>query len=133
MRTLLRVMLTCAALDFSAAEVSAQNRFDVGFMLGSTRATDEGTVLQFDRGTTYQATFAWRVGGTGATSLSIEVPFIASPAFTVTTPGASLPLEYASLYLTPGVRVTFLPEHPGLGLWRRRWRLRAIYGVDVES
>jgi hypothetical protein len=112
MRTLLRVMLTCAALDFSAAEVSAQNRFDVGFMLGSTRATDEGTVLQFDRGTTYQATFAWRVGGTGATSLSIEVPFIASPAFTVTTPGASLPLEYASLYLTPGVRVTFLQNTP---------------------
>jgi hypothetical protein len=45
-------------------------------------------------------------------SLSIEVPFIASPAFTVTTPGPSLPLEYASLYLTPGVRATILPSRP---------------------
>lgn len=112
MRMPLSVVLICAALDFSAAQASAQSRSDVGLLLGSTGATDEGAVLQFDRGTTYQATFAWRVWGTDASSLSIEVPFIASPAFTVTTPGASLPLEYASLYLTPGLRVTLLPRAP---------------------
>jgi hypothetical protein len=99
-------------LCLSAADASAQSRFDVGLLLGSTRATDEGTVLQFDRGTTYQATFAWRVWTTTAATVSIEVPFIASPAFTVVTPGASLPLEYASLYLTPGARVTLLPRAP---------------------
>ena len=94
----------------SAAEASAQTRFDVGLLLGSTSVTNEGTVLQFDRGTTYQATFGWRVCRAGPADLSVEVPFIASPAFIVSTPGASLPLEYASLYLTPGVRITFAPD-----------------------
>lgn len=110
MRMKLFVVLAWAVFGLGVVEASAQNRFDVGLLLGSTNATDEGGVLQFDRGTTYQATFAWRLWRTDATNLSIEVPFIASPAFTVVTPGASLPLEYASLYLTPGVRVTVLPS-----------------------
>src|SRR6266705_3377357 len=104
------VAVAGVVIGVGRAETAAQSRFDVGLLLGSTRATDEGAVLQFDRGTTYQATFAWRVWRTDAANLSIEVPFMASPAFTVVTPGASLPLEYASLYLTPGVRVTFLPS-----------------------
>jgi len=99
-------------LSLSAVEVSAQSRFDVGLLLGSTNTTNEGSALQFDRGTTYQATFAWRALRTDEVNLSVEVPFVASPAFTVTTPGPSLPLEYASLYLTPGVRVTFVPSGP---------------------
>ena len=47
-----------------------------------------------------------------AAKLSLELPFIASPAFTVLTPGDALPLEYASLYLTPAARVTFWPRAP---------------------
>ena len=91
-------------------------RFDVGLLLGSTRATDEGTVLTFDRATTYQATFAWDVVRGDSAKLSIELPFIASPAFTVLTPGNTLPLEYASLYLTPAARVTLLPKAP-VSVW----------------
>jgi hypothetical protein len=99
-------------LGVGASDAAAQSRFDVGLLLGSTRATDEGAVLQFDRGTTYQATFAWRIWSSRAIGLSVEVPFIASPAFTVITPDASLPLEYASLYLTPGLRLTVVPDAP---------------------
>lgn len=99
-------------LSLPTVEAAAQSRSDVGLLLGSTNATNEGSALQFDRATTYQATFAWRVWRADGMNLSIEVPFIASPAFTVTTPGRSLPLEYASLYLTPGVRVTFVPRSP---------------------
>lgn len=112
MRVKLIVVLSWAVFRLGVVEASAQSRFNVGLLLGSTSVTDEGAVLQFDRGTTYQSTFAWRVWRTESASLSVEVPFIASPAFTVVTPGASLPLEYASLYLTPGVRVTFLPSAP---------------------
>lgn len=101
-----------AVLALQAVDASAQSRFDVGLLLGSTRATNEGQVLEFDRGTTYQAAFAWRVWRGDEVSVSVEVPFIASPAFTVTSAGRSLPLEYASLYLTPGVRVTFAPRAP---------------------
>ena len=112
MRTRIAVVVVGAVLAVENVEAAAQSRFDVGLLLGSTNATDEGTVLQFDRGTTYQATFAWRLWGTDTAQLSLEVPFIASPAFTLVPPRAALPLEYASLYLTPGVRVTFLPKAP---------------------
>jgi opacity protein-like surface antigen len=112
MPRLVAAAATCAVLAFSCARASAQSRFDVGLLLGSTRATDEGQVLRFDRGTTYQATVAWRVWQRSGAMVSVEVPFIASPAFTIVPPSAALPLEYASLYLTPGVRVTAMPSKP---------------------
>src|SRR5712691_12803546 len=101
-----------AVIAIGSVDAAAQGRFEVGLLLGSSQATDEGTVLQFDRGRTYQATFAWRLWSTETAQLSVAVPFTASPAFTIVPPGAALPLEYASLYLTPGVRVTFLPKAP---------------------
>jgi len=103
-RLISMLLLLCGC----AARAAADTRFDVGLLLGSTMATNEAAVLQFDRGTTYQATFGWDVWQRGPVRLSVDVPFIASPAFTVTTAGGSLPLEYASLYLTPGIRVTAL-------------------------
>ena len=88
-------------------------RMDLGLMLGSTNATDASTALRFDRGLTYQATFAWRVWSSDdRVSLSIEVPFLASPAFGVISADGSLPKEYASLYLTPGVRLTLPVRGP---------------------
>jgi len=104
------VLATLLTVTVGRAPARAQARADVGLLLGSTKATNEGCVLQFDRGTTYEATFARRVWRSDHAGLSIEVPFIASPAFSVITPGVSLPLEYASLYLTPGVRLTVVPN-----------------------
>jgi hypothetical protein len=98
------------AVALASARVAGQTRVDVGLLLGSTQATGEGQVLQFKRATTYQATLGWRVWQGNNVAISAEVPFIASPAFDVSTPGPALPKEYASLYLTPGVRVTLLPR-----------------------
>jgi len=107
---------TCAAvaiaLTVGMGHAAAQTRYDVGLLLGSTRTSDEGATLAFDRATTYQATFAWRVWDGAKAAVSLEVPFLASPAFTVATAGGLLPKEYAALYLTPGVRVTLLPKGP---------------------
>ena len=97
--------LVMVGLLQSPQAARAGDRIDVGLLLGTTSTTDEGAVLQFHRERTFQATFAWRVWSGPRVGVAIEVPFLASPAFEVTTPGASLPLEYASLYLTPGVRV----------------------------
>ena len=107
----MRAVFVVVLLVGWSAPVGAQSRVDVGMLLGSTKASDEGSALQFDRGTTYQATFAWRVWQNDAVAVAIEVPFLASPKFEVTTPGRSLPKEYASLYLTPGVRVVAFPGH----------------------
>jgi hypothetical protein len=112
MRTRMAVVVIAVVVALGNVKAAAQSRFDVGLLLGSTNATDEGAVLQFDRGTTYQVTFAWLVRRTGGAQLSVEVPFIASPAFTVVPPRAAVPLEYASLYLTPGLRVTVLLKAP---------------------
>jgi len=112
----MRLMTMCSAiaiaLTVGVGQAVAQTRYDVGLLLGATRTRDEGTALAFDRATTYQATFAWRVWEGSKAAVSLEVPFLASPAFTVATAGASLPKEYAALYLTPGVRLTFLPNGP---------------------
>jgi opacity protein-like surface antigen len=101
-----RCLWAFVGLVLTAGAARADDRVDVGLLLGSTRTTDEGAALQFGRGLTYQATFGWRLWRNDRLGVSIEVPFLASPAFEVTTPGNSLPKEYASLYLTPGVRVT---------------------------
>ena len=106
----MRSIVVLLLLSAWSTPAVAQTRVDIGLLLGSTSASDEGFFLQFARATTYQATFAWRVWQNDAVGVSIEVPFIASPAFDVTTAGRSLPKEYASLYLTPGVRVTLLPR-----------------------
>jgi len=89
---------------------SADERIDVGLLLGWTNASNEPAVLHFDRGQTYQATVAWRFWTHERVYLSMEVPFLASPSFAVTVASGPLPKEYASLYLTPSVRVT-LPVH----------------------
>ena len=100
------------AFTVGTGQTLAQNRYDVGLLLGATKTSDEASVLEFDKGTTYQATFAWRISTGSRMAVSIEVPFIASPAFTVVTPGGLLPKEYAALYLTPGVRLAVLPTGP---------------------
>ena len=79
------------ALTVGGGHAVAQTRYDVGLLLGATRTSDEGTALAFDRATTYQATFAWRAWQGSKAVVSVEVPFLASPAFTVATAGGALP------------------------------------------
>jgi len=109
----MRLMTMCSAIVIAwtvgAEQAVAQTRYDLGLLLGATRTSDEGTVLAFDRATTYQVTFAWRAWEGSKTAVSVEVPFLASPAFKVATAGGSLPKEYAALYLTPGLRLTIYP------------------------
>jgi hypothetical protein len=55
----------CSAMVIAFAvgvgQAVAQTRYDVGLLLGATRTSDEGAALAFDRATTYQAAFAWRL------------------------------------------------------------------------
>lgn len=95
-----------------AVPAAAQDRFDVGLLIGPTFATQETPALEFGRGTTYEVTFGWHVWRRGETRLTIELPFVASPAFTTRTTGAALPKEYATAFLTPSIRATWLTDHP---------------------
>ena len=79
------------ALTVSTEPALAQTRYDLGLLLGATQTSDEGAALAFDLATTYQATSAWRAWEGSNAAVSLEVPFLASPAFTVATAGGSLP------------------------------------------
>ena len=103
LRTVAALWLTAALWSTPAL---AQHRFDVGLLGGWASATREGAVLEFDQSTTYQATLGWPVRRSGKVTLSIELPLFATPALGVKTPGSALPKEYASLFLTPGLRVS---------------------------
>jgi len=74
MRVTITAAVVSAMLGIAAMDASAQTRFNVGLLLGSTTATDEGSVSQFDRDTTYQATAAWPVWRTAAANVSISGP-----------------------------------------------------------
>jgi len=81
-----------ASLALTAGTAWSADRVDVGLLLGSTRATDENGALQFSRALTYQATFAWHIWSADRASVSVEVRFLASPAFDITTTGSALAL-----------------------------------------
>ena len=88
---------------------SAQSVTDVGLLGGWTKPGAEGSVMQFNFGTTYEVSFARRIWSSARIDLAIEVPFLATNSISVKTPGASLPREYAVLSITPGIRVMVGP------------------------
>lgn len=111
MRTPL-VTAACLALSLWSVPASAQSRYDLGLLGGWTKASDEGSVLQFNFGTTYEVSFATRIWASDRLDVAIEVPFLATNSISIKTPGAALPREYAVFSLTPGVRLMFQPRRP---------------------
>jgi hypothetical protein len=110
MRTV--ILSLAAVLGLSSSTASAEDRFEAALLIGPTFATQDTPALEFGRGTTYQVTFGWHLWQLGRTRVSLEVPLIASPAFTTRTPGAALPKEYATAFLTPSARFAFLVDRP---------------------
>jgi hypothetical protein len=88
----------------------AQSPADIGLLGGWTKPSDEGSVLQFNFGTAYEASFAKRILASDRIDVAVEVPFVAANSLSIKTPGASLPREYAALFLTPGIRLMFAPR-----------------------
>lgn len=109
MRTTLMAVVWLA-MTVWVSPVFAQGRTDIGVLGGWTKPSAEGSVLQFNFGTTYEVSAARRIWSNDRVELAIEVPFLAANSLSVKTAGASLPREYAGLSLTPGVRVMFAPR-----------------------
>jgi hypothetical protein len=101
---------TCLIGVLSSRPCFAQSRADIGLLGGWTKPSDAGSVLQFNFGTVYEASFAKRILATDRVDVAVEVPFFAANSLTIKTPGAALPREYAALFLTPGVRLMVAPR-----------------------
>jgi hypothetical protein len=87
---------------------------EVGLLLGGI-VTSEPSVasgdLQVDTGLSFQATYARRLGGNASAAWYLEFPFVATPSTEInSTTLGQVPTNYASLFITPAIRVKFAPE-----------------------
>src|SRR5262245_49103931 len=92
-RTRSALAATCLFLARWSSRSFAQGRADIALLGGWTKASDEGSVLQFNFGTVYEVSFAKRVLSSGGIDVAIEVPFLAANSLSIRTPGAALPRE----------------------------------------
>jgi opacity protein-like surface antigen len=95
---------------FALAAPAWAQKHELAFTLGST-ANDLKTALNVrtTSGRALQMNYGYRLAGNDAVALSLELHFLANPQRQVS--GASfLTKDFASLYLTPGIRVKLNPN-----------------------
>jgi hypothetical protein len=111
---LLAVSLTVVA---PAARAQDDQANEVGLLLGAVMTPElalsnpPGTA-DFAAGLTFQATYARRLARLPLAQLSLEIPLLAAPSVDTRSTNVDLPSEYASLFITPGLRVKFAPAAP---------------------
>lgn len=86
-----------------------QERHEIGLTLGAVTGPDRGS-LKLSRGTALQANYGFRLVGSETAALFLEVHFLANPQRTITSTDTRVTRDVASLYLTPGLRLKFLPQ-----------------------
>ena len=90
-----------------AAQAFAQ-KHELGFTIGRLIENDRGLVRS-QSGTALQFNYGYRFWTNSSVALSGEVHMLASPLRDVSG-GSGATRDYASLYLTPGIRVKLNPE-----------------------
>lgn len=105
-RTLIIALLLATLPGTSAL---AQSKNEVGLLLGGNIVPTSTTNFNIHSGLAYQATYAHRFTGSRPVGWGFEVPFVALPSQDVQSPSPSSPRNYASIFITPGIRVTFVP------------------------
>lgn len=121
-RLLSGVFLFCLAGVIAVGQEIKKN--EIGLLLGgqlapnqtisSTAVPDRNIDIGSD--IAFQATYARHLVGNGATALYLEIPLVASPRQELRSGTGTLPDHYASLYITPGLRVKFRTDS-GVAPW----------------
>lgn len=99
---------------FSGVSASAQ-KHEVGLLIGGMSTGDKDFNLpspgQFRIGTglTYQANYARRLVDAKLAALYVEFPLAATPSTEINSSNVFAPRNYASLFITPGLKVKLLP------------------------
>ena len=119
--------LGAVVLLFTLATVTvaaAQSKNELGLLLGATIVPDQNlqpnifsaSNIRFNKGTTYQATYARRLFGAGIAGLQFELPFLGVPNADVRSNNPLVPTALASLFITPALRLKVLPD-AGISPW----------------
>jgi opacity protein-like surface antigen len=103
----MKIVCLFAAM-LTAASLGAQSRHEVGLTLGRISGPDRG-VVSLGGGTALQANYGVRLAGGEKAALLGEVHFLANPQRVIASANRAATRDVASLYVTPGVRVKFLP------------------------
>ena len=82
---------------------------EVGLLLGGSIVPTSTTGFNISSGLAFQATYAHRFTGNRPVGWGFEVPFVALPSQDVQSRSPNSPRNYASIFITPGIRVTFVP------------------------
>jgi opacity protein-like surface antigen len=113
LRNILFTMLLLCGASLAAQET---RKNELGLLLGATvtpgRTITPAVVdpnINIGTGLTFQATYARRVTNGRTAALYLEVPFVAMPNAYVRSGTNAVPEAYASLFVTPGLRVRFAP------------------------
>jgi hypothetical protein len=107
----------CCALLTASAGFSQQSgwtpKHEIGLTLGGFLTTDRKASsgqLTLGTGTDFQANYGYKLAEGAKAALYGEVHFLANPQRLVTSTDQSLTRDVATIYVTPGVRVKFLPR-----------------------
>ncbi|HLG15116.1 MAG TPA: hypothetical protein VJH03_11525 [Blastocatellia bacterium] len=106
-----------SALLFSPNPAVAQ-KYEIAFSLGAMTAGDRDFKLpgpgavRIGTGLTYQANYAQWLVNAKAAALYFEVPLAATPNTKIKSSSLFSPRDYASLFITPGLKLKLLPAGP---------------------
>jgi hypothetical protein len=110
------VLIMTFAIAASIAHAQETRANEVGLLLGGavtpslTITSAGGGSIQFGSGLTFQATYARHLANLPMARLSLEVPLLAAPSVKTNSTNGRIPSEFASLFITPGLRVALAPE-----------------------
>jgi opacity protein-like surface antigen len=99
-------LLLLTVLAFPAA---AQQQ-ELGLTLGQFTRQDRTSSLSLDGGMALQANYGYGLFSNGAVSVLGEVHFLASPLRVVTSSSGAATRDVATIFITPGIRVKFIPN-----------------------
>src|SRR5258708_38890578 len=105
------LLLVSAIVAGSARGQNQELTFSLGGIPGQTRSfqSSAGTA-QISADRSFGINYGDRFLGARIATLYAEIEFVAIPNRSVTSPTATVPQSYASLYLTPGLRLKFFPS-----------------------
>lgn len=110
------LLLFLSILWLPAARAQDNHKNELGLLLGGAKTqtlnitAQSGTNVEFGTGFTFQATYARRLASLRGAELYFEVPFLAAPQVDITSPNGTVPANFASLFITPGLRVKLVPD-----------------------
>lgn len=104
------LLVVFAAVGLLGTNGLAQSKNEVGLLLGGSIVPTSATNLKINSGLAYQATYAYRFKANGGIGIGFEVPFVALPSQDVRSNSPFSPRNYASIFITPGFRLTFVPN-----------------------